>query len=187
MKATKKQIAMKTISIPVIFNNGITAIIVCGNEIYLNMPFQGSRIYYDHAFFGYMHIDEGRESEFFGKDYQPTFEEYQEKIKELNKVYYADKLKIDNPFFILKNIYIKKGLNSLKSILKDILFEDDFFTGKKNISISFKRPKYYRYERLEIGEKLNCPPLGATWQKYYSDNYWLTEAEELKGDKIFLA
>lgn len=174
----------KTISIPIIFNDGTEGNIVLGYKYYLSVKLP-HKTYYD-VEKGYMHIDETKEGESYGESWQPTKEEYIEAVKMLNIHYFAGILNIENPFFTLKDMYINKRLRSIKSILNDILFSVDFFTGKRKFNISFNNIKLFQYDRIEVAQKLNCPMFGGTWQKYYTDKKWIQESEKLRGSKIYL-
>lgn len=176
---------MKTISIPVVFNDETKGTVVLGAKTYLSssMP---SKLFYDIEK-GYMHIDESREEEFYGKEWQPTKEEYIRAVKELTINYFAGKLEIENPFFELKNMYINRKFRSIKAIASDILFEYNFFTEKRSLKISLRGIKYFQYTQIEVAQKTKCPRLGGTWQKYFQDKNWITEAEKIKGETIYLA
>lgn len=175
---------MKTISIPVIFNDGTKASVVVGDKIYLSSKLP-PRMYYD-VDKSYMHIDSSRE------DYYPSKNEYIKTVKDLAIREFAGALEIENPFFELKRIYIKPKLRSLREIIDRVCHENDI-SGKKIFKINFWYIRHnfknilFKYTEVEIAEKLKCPPFGGTWQKYFKDTAWLDKANKIKGSRIYLA
>jgi hypothetical protein len=167
---------MKTISIPVIFNDGTKGIVVLGSKTYLSVSLP-QKLYYD-VDKGYMHIDEEKEYEYYS-------EEYISEVKRITILYFAGKLQIENPFFELTSRAINKRLRSFKSIVLDCLF-DITFEEKRIFRPSLRRINLWQFDLIEIAKKMDCPPLGGTWQKYFNDKNWLIKAEKIKGESIFL-
>lgn len=64
-----------------------------------------------------------------------------------------------------------------------------YFAGKLKIknSLFTKVKKVIGGVEYDICVPMDCPPLGGTWQAYFTNNDWIKEAEKIKGDKIYLS
>lgn len=173
---------MSTVTIPVIFNNGKTDTLILGSKWYLSSH-SGDRYWEPGT--GYMHIDTDRESEFYGKSWQANKEEYENAVKDVVIQYFAGKAKVRSGYFRLKYLTVRKGLRPIKQILHDMFFETSLF-GEKTVRFKL-RVRWFEKKTYEVKDPMDCPPLGGTFQKYFTDNSWLKEAEKLKGETIYLA
>lgn len=190
---TTKTISEKCISIPVISCAGRKGTISTSNAgTYLKL--EGSDYWgVDDA---YLHIDKEVLSSYCGRDRQATEAELYAAICKINTLYFAEKIKVDNDLFRIGRKLFITGLLSLPEMVKSFISYpealNDWIAGASRkwwkYRISFKRVRFLKREMVETVERMDCPPLGGSWQNYYADGEkWLKEAEALKGGKIYLA
>jgi hypothetical protein len=191
LENTTKTISDRCITIPVITGTGRRGRVTTSNAgTYLQID--GGNHWDDD---GYLHVDLKALPGCCEKEYQPSMVEMQEAICKINTLYFAEKLKVDNDLFRISFRIIITGVLSPIEIIREMivywgdvadLFED---TGKKwwKYRLVIKNFRILRRERIEVVKRMDCPPLGGTWQKFYLDNSWLKEAEALKGNKIYMA
>jgi hypothetical protein len=173
-----------TISIPVIFNNGIQGDIIFGDKPYLILknPLNDEHgiFYYDRNSFGYMQIDKDRENTCYSDkiDYLPTKVEYEEAIKRCCILYFAGKFNLKSNFFDLKYQRIKIGIRNIKDILLSLFGYKDMF-NQFHFHFSINSMVFFNYEQHKVVIELKTPPFGLTWQKYFTDSNWLKNSKNL--------
>lgn len=180
------------ISIPVISCNGRKGYLVTSNSgTYLRLD---GGDYWD-VEDAYLHVDfEDRHQAL--KKWVPSDEE-QEVIRRVIVFYFAGKLKVASDLFRIGGRVFRVGILSLTEMVKSIFYykHEIFEMFNQNSKgrvwwkwrINFKDFQFWKLERVEVVDRIGCPPLGGSWQNYFSDSSWLKETEQLKGSQIFLA
>jgi hypothetical protein len=138
--------------------------------------------------------------------------EYTEKeieaIQEITKYYFARKIEIltdireiDHQIIIDREKTIKERIAEYFKNLFDCFFPpEDVFAAmfgqptKRLFKLNFKKwsnrdkVKKYIYKSVDILVPIKSLHIGGSFQRYFhGDNSWLSEAEALKGEKIYLA
>jgi len=178
---TTKSVFSNAVTIPVITNNGREGIVVTSTHgTYLDL--QGSPYWSPRD--AYLHID-GRISNL----------ETQSAIRFLNIQYFAGALRMEcNGLFRRARRTIRIGI-SFSAALRSIFV----YRGSLMAHIGMEPKKWWQWRicpsriniwstrTIEVVDQFDCPPLGASWQRYYEDRTWLKTAEKIKGDRIYLA
>jgi hypothetical protein len=179
------------ISIPVISCNGRKGYLVTSNSgTYLRLD---GGDYWD-VEDAYLHVDfEDRHDS--TRKWIPS-DEGKEVIRRVTVLYFAGKLKVASDLFRIGRRVFKVGILSLTEMIKSIFYYkheifDMFNQNSKGRvwwkwRINFKNFQFWKLERVEVVDRIGCPPLGGSWQNYFSDSSWIKEAEQLKGSQIYL-
>jgi hypothetical protein len=184
----------KTISIPVITCAGRKGYVTLGNITYLEL--EGSN-YWD-VDDAYLHIDNERVSNFYddNSSWKPSRNEFQDAVKKICIASFAQKLVIKNDLFRIGRKSVKIGLKNPKRIFIDMISvklskADALFFNEKiawyDYRLKLSKLSILRRETIDVVEYLKCPPLGGSWQQYFTDKTWLHDAEYIKGNEIYLA
>jgi hypothetical protein len=190
---TAKTISEKCISIPVVSCAGRKGTLTTSDAgTYLKLD--GSD-YWD-VDDGYLHIDGEALASSVGHVWQSTEAEIHAVICKINTLYFAGKIKVDNDLFRIGSRSFNVGLLPLVEMVKSFFSYPEqlmeWISGAPRkwwkYRLSLRKVRFFRREYVETVERMDIPPLGASWQNYYSEGEkWLKEAESLKGGKIYLA
>ena len=144
---------------------------------------------------GYIHLD---------ADVDYTQKEI-EAIKEINLYHFASKIDILTDIKEIENISVIERKKTTSELAKEYfhMLRDAFLQPKDLFSSLFNQPtkwrfklnfkafskkiQKYQYKSIESLVPMRSIHIGGTFQKFYEDQSWLSDAENLKGKKIYLA